>query len=84
MTVSQTRAPGRAATAAGPADYNGVRIWLFAVAALIFAMVLVGGATRLTESGLSITEWKPVTGVLPPLNQADWQAAFASYKKIPQ
>ena len=46
-----------------------VRIWLLAVAALIFAMVLVGGATRLTESGLSITEWKPVTGVVPPLSR---------------
>ena len=84
MSISQTIAPGRAATAAGPADYNTVRLWLFAVAALIFVMVIVGGATRLTESGLSITEWKPVTGVMPPLSQADWQAAFTSYKKIPQ
>ena len=47
-------------------------------------MVLVGGATRLTESGLSITQWKPVTGVLPPLNAADWQAEFDRYKQIPQ
>jgi len=47
-------------------------------------MVLVGGATRLTESGLSITEWKPVTGALPPLSADDWQAAFDSYKQIPQ
>ncbi|MBV8105246.1 MAG: COX15/CtaA family protein [Hyphomicrobiales bacterium] len=62
----------------------GVRIWLFAVAALIFAMVLIGGATRLTESGLSITQWKPVTGVVPPLSGADWQAAFDRYKQIPQ
>ena len=46
--------------------------WLFAVAALVVAIVLVGGITRLTESGLSITEWKPVTGVLPPLTEADW------------
>ena len=58
----------------------GVRIWLFAVAALVFAMVLIGGATRLTESGLSITQWKPVTGVIPPLNAADWQAEFDRYK----
>jgi cytochrome c oxidase assembly protein subunit 15 len=63
---------------------RGVRIWLFAVAALVFAMVLVGGATRLTESGLSITQWKPVTGVVPPLSQADWQAEFERYKQIPQ
>jgi cytochrome c oxidase assembly protein subunit 15 len=54
------------------------------VAALIFVMVMVGGATRLTESGLSITEWKPVTGVVPPLSEADWQAAFDGYKQIPQ
>jgi heme a synthase len=63
---------------------TGVRIWLLAVAALVFAMVLVGGATRLTESGLSITQWKPVTGVLPPLSAADWQAEFDRYKQIPQ
>ncbi len=62
----------------------GVRFWLFAVAALVFVMVLVGGATRLTESGLSITQWKPVTGVIPPLNAADWQAEFERYKQIPQ
>ena len=48
----------------------GVKWWLIAVAALIAVMVLVGGATRLTESGLSIVEWKPVTGTLPPLNEA--------------
>ena len=46
--------------------------WLLAVAALVFLMVVVGGITRLTESGLSITEWKPVTGAIPPLTQADW------------
>jgi cytochrome c oxidase assembly protein subunit 15 len=62
----------------------GVRIWLFGVAALIFAMVLIGGATRITESGLSITQWKPVTGVIPPLSPADWQAEFDRYKQIPQ
>ncbi len=61
-----------------------VRIWLLSVAALIFAMVLVGGATRLTESGLSIVEWKPVTGTLPPLSEQAWQSAFDAYKQIPQ
>jgi len=61
-----------------------VRVWLIFVAALVFAMVLVGGATRLTESGLSITQWKPVTGVLSPLNAADWQSEFERYKQIPQ
>jgi len=61
-----------------------VAAWLFVAAFLVLALVCVGGATRLTESGLSITEWKPVTGVLPPMNDADWQAAFDGYQKIPQ
>ena len=61
-----------------------VAIWLFAVALLVLGMIVVGGATRLTDSGLSITEWKPVTGALPPMSQADWQAEFARYKQIPQ
>jgi cytochrome c oxidase assembly protein subunit 15 len=68
----------------GADQYPAVRIWLLAVAALLFVMVLVGGATRLTESGLSITRWKPLTGVLPPLSAADWQAEFDRYKQIPQ
>jgi cytochrome c oxidase assembly protein subunit 15 len=63
---------------------RAVAIWLIAVAVLVLAMVVVGGATRLTDSGLSITEWKPVTGAVPPLNDADWQAEFARYKQIPQ
>ncbi|MFL6731667.1 MAG: COX15/CtaA family protein [Sphingomicrobium sp.] len=57
---------------------------LFLVAALVFAMVVVGGITRLTESGLSITEWKPISGAIPPLTQADWQHAFDLYKQTPQ
>lgn len=56
--------------------------WLLAVAVLVIAMVVVGGITRLTESGLSITEWKPVTGALPPLSGAQWEAEFAAYKRI--
>jgi cytochrome c oxidase assembly protein subunit 15 len=63
---------------------HAIRLWLYAVAALVLAMVLVGGATRLTESGLSITEWQPVMGVLPPLSEAQWQAEFAKYQAIPQ
>jgi heme a synthase len=63
---------------------RAVRWWLLAVAALIALMVLVGGATRLTESGLSIVEWKPVTGTLPPLTDAQWHEAFEGYRKIPQ
>ena len=58
--------------------------WLLAVAALVFVMVVVGGITRLTESGLSITEWAPVTGAIPPLSNADWNAAFALYKATPE
>jgi cytochrome c oxidase assembly protein subunit 15 len=63
---------------------SAVKWWLFSVAALIAIMVLVGGATRLTESGLSIVEWKPVTGALPPLTDAQWAQAFEGYKTIPQ
>jgi cytochrome c oxidase assembly protein subunit 15 len=58
--------------------------WLWCVAVLIVAIVVVGGITRLTESGLSITEWKPLTGIIPPLTDAQWQAEFANYRKIPQ
>lgn len=65
-------------------ELRPVRWWLMVVAAMIVAMVLVGGATRLTESGLSIVEWKPVTGTLPPLTEAHWHEAFEAYKKIPQ
>ena len=61
-----------------------IRAWLYAVAALMVLTLVVGGATRLTESGLSIVEWKPVTGVLPPLSQEAWQAEFAKYQQIPQ
>jgi heme a synthase len=63
---------------------RAIGVWLWCVAGLVFAMVLVGGATRLTESGLSIVEWKPVTGAIPPLAEADWQSEFAKYKTIPQ
>jgi cytochrome c oxidase assembly protein subunit 15 len=63
---------------------RALRRWLLAVAAMIFLTLVVGGATRLTESGLSIVEWKPVTGVLPPLSENDWQAEFTKYQAIPQ
>ena len=61
-----------------------VQIWLLAAATMIFLTLVVGGATRLTQSGLSITEWKPVSGVLPPLSDAAWQAEFKAYQAIPQ
>jgi heme a synthase len=61
-----------------------VGLWLAAFAVMIFAIIIVGGATRLTESGLSITEWKPVSGVVPPLSEAAWNAEFEKYRQIPQ
>jgi cytochrome c oxidase assembly protein subunit 15 len=63
---------------------RGVRLWLLSLILLAFVMVLVGGATRLTESGLSITEWNLVTGTLPPLGEAAWREAFALYRASPQ
>jgi heme a synthase len=63
---------------------GAVGIWLLAVALVILAMVTIGGLTRLTGSGLSITEWKPIMGALPPLNDAQWADAFAKYQRIPQ
>jgi heme a synthase len=73
MTETSSRASTRA-----------VRVWLHVVAALVFALVVVGGATRATESGLSIVEWRPISGTLPPLSAADWQAEFEKYQAIPQ
>ena len=58
--------------------------WLFACCALVFAIVVVGGITRLTHSGLSIVEWQPLVGTIPPLNDAEWQQSFAEYRKTPE
>lgn len=75
---------------ANGADYNGTKdgsavcIWLYCLCALIFAMIMVGGATRLTDSGLSITEWQPIIGIVPPLSDAAWQDAFEKYRQIPE
>jgi cytochrome c oxidase assembly protein subunit 15 len=79
-------------TITGAADLRGgrtrslgpVRVWLYAIALLILAMILVGGATRLTDSGLSITEWKPIHGTIPPLNAEEWQEEFEKYRQIPE
>ena len=74
-------------TQRGMADHTNrkrafaISVWLWVVAAMVVAMVVVGGITRLTESGLSITQWKPITGAIPPLSQADWQAEFALYRQ---
>jgi cytochrome c oxidase assembly protein subunit 15 len=74
----------RSGTAATADPDFAVRVWLWFVAALVFAMIVVGGATRLTDSGLSITEWKPILGAIPPLSDADWHEVFAKYREIPE
>ncbi len=61
-----------------------LRGWLWIVVLMLFALVMVGGATRLTDSGLSITEWKPIHGIVPPLNDAEWQEEFAKYRETPE
>tara|TARA_R110002074_G_scaffold105459_3_gene227795 strand:- start:14169 stop:15317 length:1149 start_codon:yes stop_codon:yes gene_type:complete len=61
---------------------GAIRVWLMILFALVFVMIAVGGATRLTDSGLSITEWRPFTGAMPPMNDADWQSEFAKYQEI--
>ena len=63
---------------------RSVFYWLVIVGLFVCAMILVGGATRLTDSGLSITEWKPVTGALPPLTEAGWEAELEKYRQIPE
>ncbi len=63
---------------------NAIAGWLFLCCAFIAVMVLIGGATRLTHSGLSMVEWKPVTGLLPPLNESEWQSAFSKYQQYPE
>lgn len=67
-----------------PNRYRAIGSWLFVIAAMVFAMVIVGGLTRLTNSGLSMVEWRPVTGWLPPLSTGQWEEAFAAYRAYPQ
>jgi cytochrome c oxidase assembly protein subunit 15 len=78
----QDAAPGQVSFASD--RLRPVRIWLYGLAAFVLLIVVVGGITRLTESGLSITSWKPISGVIPPLNDAEWQAEFEAYQQIPQ
>ncbi|WP_291375817.1 COX15/CtaA family protein [Devosia sp.] len=82
VTTLQDAAPGKVSIVGD--RLRPVRIWLYIMAAMVLAMVMVGGMTRLTGSGLSITTWKPISGIIPPLTQADWQAEFEGYKLIPQ
>ena len=86
ISPDQRPAPpaGPAGQRAAPTASRAVGVWLFVIAALIALMVLAGGATRLTDSGLSITEWRPVTGALPPLTAESWTAEFEKYKQIPE
>ena len=70
--------------ATGAPNLRPVAVWLLCCCALIFAMVVIGGVTRLTLSGLSITEWQPVTGAMPPLSEAAWAAEFTKYRQTPQ
>ena len=87
MSYDLAAAPAlRAARNRAMTDESDVLVagWLFFVAFLVVAMVAVGGATRLTDSGLSITEWQPILGAIPPLNEADWQAALEKYREIPE
>ena len=87
--VTATNPASRAGAAIGPdaARVRGdrqVAAWLLACCALVFCMIVVGGVTRLTHSGLSITEWQPIVGTLPPLTESDWQTAFAKYRLTPE
>jgi cytochrome c oxidase assembly protein subunit 15 len=75
---------GAAFVATGKGKLRPVGVWLFLCCGLIFLMVVVGGVTRLTLSGLSITEWKPIVGIIPPLSSADWATEFAKYRQIPE
>ena len=85
MTIANLAEKHRMTPVAGEAAASrAVSLWLWFVAALVLAMVIVGGATRLTESGLSITEWQPLLGAIPPMHEGDWLAAFEKYKQIPQ
>ena len=64
--------------------YNAFNNWIISLISLIFLIVMVGGLTRLTDSGLSITEWELFSGILPPISQTDWDLYFKKYKEIPQ
>lgn len=67
-----------------PKNHRSIAAWLLLCAALVFAIVVVGGVTRLTRSGLSIVEWQPLIGAIPPLNEGDWQRLFAKYRETPE
>jgi len=85
--AAKAQTPPSTPAASGAASHRAARrmaLWLFFMCALVAAMVIVGGATRLTDSGLSITEWRPVTGVVPPLTEAGWLEELEKYRQIPE
>jgi len=88
--VDQTKAEAAAPRQTGMIDKanrgarRGVRLWLMSLFALVVVMIALGGLTRLTDSGLSITEWRPITGALPPMSAAEWEAEFDKYRAIPE
>ncbi|MDO7606903.1 MAG: COX15/CtaA family protein, partial [Loktanella sp.] len=82
-TQKQVAAPG-GIDRGGQGARGPIRIWLGIIFALVGVMILVGGLTRLTDSGLSITEWAPITGAKPPASEAEWAIAFEKYKAIPE
>jgi heme a synthase len=84
MLSANSHAGSKTSPSAIAGGSRAVAYWLLGCCALVFAIVVVGGATRLTHSGLSITEWQPIVGTLPPLSQADWDAAFARYQATPE
>ena len=84
MTLLTAAAPVSALSPQAARNRTQIRLWLYGICLLILAMVVVGGATRLTESGLSITEWKPIHGTIPPLSEAEWLEEFDKYRQIPQ
>lgn len=84
MSIAAASGPSHASAPIGPTRPRAISTWLLAVAALVFLMVVVGGITRLTESGLSMVRWEPISGTVPPLNEADWNAEFDAYKATPE
>ncbi len=84
MATTAAPAPSGTPAYASSARPDLLARWLFVVAAMIVGIVMVGGITRLTESGLSITQWQPITGTLPPLTEAQWQAEFDLYRATPE
>ena len=85
VETAEKAAPAKGVIDAGKRGARrGIRLWLMVLFALVVVMIAVGGLTRLTDSGLSITEWKPVTGAMPPMSEAAWQVEFEKYQEIPE